>query len=386
MIFKKVITLFSFAICLISTNAYSQLDNQILSTELPIHAKDTNKLIFSFNSLNFLRNTEYFGPIEFGKTLFGYSLQPKLVYYPSSFVRIDIGGIFRKDFGTDEFTILAPTYSIKISKNGYSGIFGNYEGGMSHQFIEPLFNIDYAITKPLENGLQFKINKKRLFSDTWIDWQRMIYQGSPFKEEISAGTSNLITIFGADKKFKISIPLQGIVHHFGGQIDTARTAPLSTLVNLAGGLRFSVLFAENSFVKELRSDNYLVTFHDGSPKKIEPYEDGYGIYLNLLVRTKLLNVMASYWNGEYYMAPNGTQIYGSLNPVEPTVKSFREDSRQLLFFRVFYEKKLYQGLNLEVRYEPFYEFSRKTVDFSYSIYLRYNLDAKLAHIKRDFSE
>lgn len=386
MIFKKTAFFFSFTICLFSTNSFSQLDNKILSTELPINAKDTNKLMFSFNSLNFLRNTEYFGPIEFGKTLFGYSINPKLVYYPNQFVRIDIGGIFRKDFGTNEYKIAAPTYSIKISKNGYSGIFGNYEGGMSHQFIEPLFNIEYAITKPLENGLQFKINKQRVFSDTWIDWQRMIYQDSPFKEEISAGSSNLITVLGVDKKFKISIPLQGILHHFGGQIDTARTAPLATLVNLAGGLRFSLSFPENSFVKEVRSDNYLVTFHDGSPVKKQPYEDGYGIYLNLLLRTKFLNLMASYWNGADYIAANGTQIFESINPIEPTMKSYRENERQLLFVRLFYEKKLYKGLNLDVRYEPYYEFNRKVVDFSYSIYLRYNLDVKLAHIKPDFSE
>lgn len=386
MALKKLIILFPFAICLISTSGFSQLDNQILSTELPINAKDTNKLLFSFNSLNFLRNTEYFGPIEAGKTMFGYSLNPKLVYYPNSFVRIDFGGLFRKDYGNTEFKIVAPTYSIKISKNGYSAIFGNFEGGMSHQYIEPLFNIDYAITKPLENGLQFKINKKRVFSDTWIDWQRMIYIGSPFKEEISAGTSNVITILGADKKFKISIPLQGIVHHFGGQIDTLRSTPISTLVNLAGGLRFSFLFPENSFVKELRSDNYYVAYHNGSNIKVESYKDGYGIYLNLLLRTKLLNIMASYWNGIDYISPNGTQIFEAINPTDPTLWYYREPSRQLLFVRLFYEKKLYKGLNLEVRYEPFYEFNRKAVDFSYSIYLRYNLDVKLAHIKPNFAE
>ena len=309
--FKKITILFSFAICLITTNAFSQLDNQVLSTELPINAKDTNKLLFSFNSLNFLRNTEYFGPIEFGKTMFGYSLNPKLVYYPNSFIRIDIGGLFRKDYGNDEFKIIAPTYSIKISKNGYSGIFGNLEGGMSHQFIEPLFNIDYVITKPLENGLQFKVNKKLIFSDTWIDWQRMEYQWSPYKEEISAGTSDRFTILGADKKFQIAVPLQGMVHHFGGQIDSLRFAPLSTLINLAGGLRFSFLFSEGSFVKEVRSDNYYVTYHDASPKKVQAYKNGYGVYLNLLLRTKLVNVMASYWNGMEYIAPNGTQIFES---------------------------------------------------------------------------
>jgi hypothetical protein len=129
-----------------------------------------------------------------------------------------------------------------------------------------------------------------------------------------------------------------------------------------------------------------VTYHDESNRKVEAYKDGYGIYLNLLMRTKYINLMASYWNGMEYIAPNGSQIFGSTNPIEPTLSTYKEPSRQLLFLRLFYEKKIYKGLNLEVRYEPFYEFNRKAVDFSYSIYLRYNLNVKLASIKNNYTE
>ena len=373
-------------ICLNTINVFSQLDNKLLSNELTINTKDTNKLLFSFNSLNFLRNTEYFGDVEFGKTFFGYSLNPKLVYIPNSFVRIDLGGLFRKDFGNTEFKIVAPTFSVKISKNGYSGIFGNYEGGMTHQFIEPLFNIDFAISKPLENGLQLKIDKRRIWSDTWIDWQKMIYQDSPFKEEISAGTTNYITILGEDEKLKISIPLQAIVHHFGGQIDTTHTTPLSTEINTASGLRISYFFPEGSFLKELRSDNYYVTYYEESPKKRQLFTKGDGMYFNFTIRSKILSIMASYWNGHQYIAPNGTPIFQSINPIEPTRLTYKEPNRSLLFVRLFYEKQLYKGLNLDIRFEPFYEFNRKAIDFSYSIYLKYNLNVKLATIKPNFAD
>jgi hypothetical protein len=386
MSFRKISFAFIIIIAITTTTAFSQLDNKILSNELTINAKDSNKLFFSFNSLNFLRKTEYFGDIEFGKTMFGYSLNPKLVYYPNQYVRIDVGGLFRKDYGNDEFKIVAPTFSVKVSKNGFSGIFGNYEGGMTHQYIEPLFNIDYAITKPLENGLQLKISKKKVWSDTWIDWQKMIYQNSPFKEEISAGTSNVFTVLGADKKFRISIPLQAIIHHFGGQIDTTHSTPLSTTINTASGLRFSYFFSDGSFFKELRSDNYYVTYYEESPKKRQVYAGGDAIYLNLLLKTKHIGVMASYWSGDQYIAPNGTQIFESINRNEPTRSTYKEPQRQLLFLRLLYEKQLYKGLNMDVRFEPFYEFNRKAVDFSYSIYLKYNLNVKLATIKPNFND
>ena len=166
-----------------ASNSYAQLDNATLKFDLKMKDQDSNALFFSLNSLNYLRNTEYFGPIEAGKTLFGYHLNPRISYFPNSNLRLDFGGFFRKDFGNDKFNTISPVFSIKYSKKGYSAFFGNYEANMNHRLVEPLFNIEYAITKPLENGFQFKIDKKRIFSDTWVDWQKMIYTGSPFKEE-----------------------------------------------------------------------------------------------------------------------------------------------------------------------------------------------------------
>ena len=368
-----------------SINSWAQLENKSLSYDLPVNSADSNKLFFGLNTLNYLRNTEYFGPIEAGKTTFGYALNPKMIYYPNSYVRIDFGGFFRKDFGNDKFKIVSPTFSVKIAKNGYAVIFGNYESALSHRFIEPLFNIEYAITKPLESGFQFKINKKRLFSDTWVDWQKMIYNGSPFKEEINAGTTNIINVLGADKNFKTDLIYQAIVHHSGGQIDVLRTIPLTTMVNMASGLRFSYHFADSAFFKELRTDNYFVTYSESSSQIRNPYKNGHGLYFNVLLKTKLLNFMASYWKASRYVAINGTPLYQSVNTVDLGQSMVRLPQRELLFLRVFYEKDIAKDLKLDVRFEPFYEFNRKVVDFSYSVYLRYNFNVKLADVKPVFN-
>ena len=381
MFFNKKFYAYILIACFFSANVKAQLDNKIFAYDLPINGSDSNKLFFGLNTLNYLRNTEYFGPIESGKTTFGYFLNPKLTYYPTSLIRIDFGGFFRKDFGNDKFKMLTPTFSVKVSKNGYSAIFGNYEAAMCHRLIEPLFNVEYAITKPLENGFQFKIDKKRLFSDTWIDWQKMIYNASPFKEEIMAGTSNLFTVIGAENNFKTSIAYQAVIRHVGGQIDALRNTPLLTDVNMATGLRLSYHFEDSSFFKELRSDNYVVAYSESSSAPVNPYKNGSGMYFNLLLKTKLISLMASYWNAGNYVATNGTPIYQSINSVDFNQALARVPKRELLFLRFFYEKNLAKDLNLDVRFEPFYEFNRNTVDFSYSVYLRYNLNVKLANIK-----
>ena len=145
-----------------------------------------------------------------------------------------------------------------------------------------------------------------------------------------------------------------MVHHFGGQIDTLNSTPLSTEFNFAYGLRLSYEFVDSSFFKEIRSDNYFVTFSDQSHVKVLPYSSGEGVYLNLLLRTKLLNVMMSYWEGNQFISPNGTFIYQSSNSFQPGSVLAVERYRSLFFVRLIYEKELARNLLFNFRFEPFY--------------------------------
>src|SRR4029077_13242740 len=85
--------------------------------------EDTGKIMLDFWNANYERNTEYFGPITHGYTLFASSLNPQLAFVPNPHIML-IGGIFvRKDYGGqydssgilpahykgNAFTILSPT-------------------------------------------------------------------------------------------------------------------------------------------------------------------------------------------------------------------------------------------------------------------------------------
>lgn len=360
-----------------STMIFCQLENRIFISDLKIQGDDSSKLFLRINTLNFLRNTEYYNPIESGKTLFGYQLNPYLTFHPYSFARIDFGCFLRKDYGNDKFKIVVPVFSFKLSRQGYSVIFGNYEGAMNHRLIEPVFNVEYAITKPVESGFQFKIDKKRVWSDTWIDWQKMIYVASPFKEEIMAGNSSSFKLNDTSANFRSELLFQTVVRHAGGQIDGLRNTPSVTYMNAALGGRIVYQFAEPGFVNRLFFDAYFVHYSKSRDHLSIPFQQGKGVYLNAYLKTNRLSVMCSYWNGENFVALDGTPIFQSVNLTTLTALAITIPKRELLFLRLLYEKNLAKDLKIDLRFEPFYDIKAKKIDYSYSVYLRYHFGVQL---------
>ena len=364
---------FSFLILflILHLSTWAQLDNSHLGIQLPIDSQYNQELLFNFHNLDFMRNTEYFTPIERGETLFGYDVLPNLVYYPGPKLRITAGLFARKDFGNDQFSIIAPFYNVKYGANGISAEVGNLEGGVEHRLIEPFYDIDYVITKPLESGFQVKIDKPWLWSDTWINWERMIYDNSPFKEEITNGSSNYLRVYHSpNKKFSITIPIQFLMHHFGGQISTISvdTTPITSMYTGAVGLSFNKQFNGN-VISSLKSENYFVwsrTFTNPSLARF-PFGDGY--YLNLILKSRFhVSCILSYWNVNDFYSPKGTHIYMSQSDYLP---DFIEPKRDLLFLHFIYNREIMKNLFVNVRFEPYRSFDLNKGEFSYSVYFTY---------------
>lgn len=378
----KLPLLLAFALSL--SKSYSQVDSPALYDNINISPTDSSKLLFSFYNLNFLRNNEYFDKIATGYTFFGSQLNPKIAYVPNPFMRIEGGVFIRKDFGNPNFTTIAPTFTLKLQKNDYSFLFGNLEGALNHRLIEPLFNYERIITNRLENGLQFKIDKKSLWLDTWIDWEKQIYQNSPFQEHITAGLSSKLTLVetGNDLNLlKIKIPVQAIIFHKGGQIDVDSTDILS-LANTAAGLLLELdLSKRNGFIKSIVSDNYYVYYKDVSPAKHQAYISGNGTYFNLLINSRHnLNLMLSYWQGDYYIAPRGGYLYQSVSSIYGKI-NYTEDNRKLLMARIMYQKEILPNLFIDIRFEPYQDLNNHFLEFSYSAFASYKIDYSLGKKK-----
>lgn len=350
----------------------AQLNNKVFEDRFEIDTSRSKSLYTGIRTLGFFKNNEYSTDIADGFTLFGYQLNPYFSYYPAKNVRVDAGIYLQKDFGKSDFSEIAPFFTVKIKKNDFSLIFGNLEGSLNHRYIEPIYDFERVLNDRLENGLQGLWMTDKIFLDVWVNWETMIFRGDPFQEEISGGISFNHAVPLSDN-IKLNLPIQFLAYHKGGQIDTSPD-PLVTLINgaLGGGIYYKM--KNNTIIESLESENYFVFYADGSNTKLQVFEDGYGIYLNLSAQMKYnLNVMGSYWRGEEFIAVKGGQLYPSVS------SSFKnqgvvEQIREILILRFLHDWHILDNLTFSTRIEPYYDFRNDLLEFSHGFYLNYHPD------------
>ena len=354
-----------------TTHSMGQLNNSFFEDK-PISQIDTlKKLTVKVNVLSFLKNNEYFNPLVDGYTLFGQLIAPNITYQASSTVQISAGGFFRKDFGNSGFYQISPTFTINYKKNGINLLFGNLDGHLNHKLIEPLFNFERVMTNQLEHGIQLKTNKKRLVTDTWIDWQSMIYKGSDFQEEIWGGSS---LSFRLSEKRDNQIIGQFTAKHKGGQINIG-TAPIQTTLNMAIGVQLALFKNNQTFLRELNCSQFFTAFTSDNPKW-PTQNNGYGILSSVNAKTKWVDLTLNYWKSNKYISPIGGDLYQSVstNFLQPNTS---EVNREILIFRIMKELKMDENLSFLLRIEPYFNLKSSEMEHSESIFLRYTFAKKI---------
>lgn len=358
-------------------SVHAQLDNHFLSDKISLNTTDSNTWGVSVSNFNYLRNTEYFNAIESGRTLFGYQLHPQMYVQPYARVKLLAGIFVQSDFGaTPTINKVLPTFTIKfLSKSQTESFtFGTLEGALAHRLIEPLWDINSAIERRIENGAQFKSERNKLFVDAWINWERFIERGSPFKEQFAAGLNFTPTLFKSPIGFFINTPLQATAFHRGGQIDTD-TSNMVMQVNAALGLQLGNQQANNKW--KWQTEVYYTHYQENSNSGYFPYRNGSGLFANAAITRNHFTLMGSYWQGNQWMAPRGTVLYQSVSVDKPGVV---QANRQLVFVRLLYAKELRNNLTLSARVEPVYDTRAALLDFSYSLYLVFRLDKQLGKL------
>lgn len=332
---------------------------------MSVEEADSGRLYAGVNALGFFKNNEYVRTIIDGYTLFGYQFQPFLSYHVSKNVRIDAGGYFQKDFGNSKFSTTAPIFSIKWRKKEYSVIFGNLESSLNHRLIEPLYDFERVLTNRLETGVQLQYNREDFFVDVWIDWQYMQYWQDPRQEQLAGGLSLQKRILKLNGGGSLSIPVQVIGRHQGGQLDVAGL-PIQTIMNTATGLVWTQ--PSQGWAKQYTFSAYYV-FDKDITKTRQAYLDGDSFYLNGTVSTKFgLDIMASYWQGREFMSFQGGKTYQAVSYFDPTRI---QPSPQLMILRFLYDYKITDNLYLTLRYEPYYDMAFKSFQYSYGLYVNY---------------
>jgi len=364
-----------FLTVLSAASAYGQLNNRVFEDRMAIEPADSGKLFLGVNALGYFKNNEYKRTIIEGYTLFGYQFQPFLSYNVLPNLRIDAGAFLQKDFGNDSYSTAAPIFSIKWSKKDFAVIFGNLEGSLNHRLVEPLYDFERVLNHRLETGVQLLIQRDGFFADAWFDWRYMQYWNDPKQEEFVGGLSLQKRVLKWSSG-ELEIPLQVVARHQGGQLDMSGL-PVQTVVNTAAGLLITQ--RSEGFLKEYKLSGYYLYDKDLNNTR-QPYLDGDGIYFNGSVKTNFgLEVMASYWRGREFLSIQGGQVYPSVSPQDGVTL---QPSPNLMIMRFLYNYKVSDELTLSLRYEPYYDLSFETFQYSYGFYLNYRARYFLATPRR----
>lgn len=363
----------------ISLAAKAQFNNETLYNRIRPADSLSKELHFNFYNFNYVRNYEYYNKFHDGYTLYGTQLEPQLVYYANPNLAITAGAYIRKDFGDDGIYEAKPLFNIKYSKKDLTLVFGSLEGNIQHGYIEPLYNFEGKITRPVEYGTQLLIDKEKFKLDTWIAWQEMIYLGDAKKEEIIGGLASETDLLNGDG-WKLSLPIQFYAYHQGGQIDVVEGVSVSTLFNGAAGFKLHKKLDGN--INEVFTDNYLAVYKDFSSTKVRAFDNGTGLWLNAGVNSKWGSLVASYWKGNNFITIRGMPLYQSVSTTLNNA-GFTQSKRNILAVRYAYQKELLPKLYLDVRFEPHFDLDNadKQLQFNHSFFLTYKESFRLFKAK-----
>ncbi len=363
----------------------AQVDYPTFKNITIIDPDDSQKLTFNFYNLNYLNNTEWFGNIPLSGTLFGYQIIPELEYQVSPKLIIKGGIYLQKEFGRKEYTTIAPTFSVKYRAKHSTYIIGNLEGNINHGFIEPIYDYKLIINERLENGFQFKVDTKPYTHDLYINWRRAIHLGDNFKEEFDIGYSARLNVLN-NKKFDLSVPIQMLYSHKGGQIDSLHT-PLQSLVNFATGASVTYNFDRKLF-KKIVFENYYVNYKDISGEKKQAFNEGNGFLSHLLFGFKNVGIDLRYWNGSGYIGPRGMALFQSVSEKYPGLV---EKHRELIIASFIFDKEIFKNVNFDFRFIPYKDIlegssSGTGLEYSYEMYLKYKLKLNLIRVRNSLKD
>ena len=348
----------------LSTFSYGQWDNSYFDIE----RQDTSVGLVQlhFESLGYFRNSEYKSRIDQGRTLFGYQFWPELSYQASDKVQVSLGLFVQQDFGADEAFLKRPTFSFQYNNKGHFLRFGTLMGTMQHQLVEPLFDPERIIENRLENGFQYKRNGSKLDGELWVDWHKMIYQNSPFREEFTTGIRIEPKKHFGSGRHTISLPMTAISFHKGGEIDTSHMPTISNF-NFDYALRYRYRKTKG-FIDSIDIQMHALYYEDISTVP-ENYIDGLAQYASIGVYAKGFGLMLNSYDAHQFHNPMGDVVFRSVSARNST---YVFDYRKIAMVRAQWQKELGPNFNFLIRANFMRNLNQNANDVIAEFYFRWN--------------
>lgn len=345
------------------------------------------KLSFNFKSLSFVKNNEYFNPIEAsglritsslpwpadksqwieGYTLTGFFIQPELIYKPSQKISIRGGVHLLKYPGLKRFSSIRPVFSASLELSPRTTItIGSLDGSDKHLMFDPHFNKERIYNSYLEDGFQLRTINDHFFNDTWLNWENYIFKGDTTREVFTFGESFRYSSPKIADAFQIEVPVQIQFKHFGGQISDY-LEHVTTFFNMAAGLRINISIAQNTYgtagFEYLRFINNVIPGHPG-----DIISNGNADWFGFHYDYRIFSFTSSYWRGHDFYAPDGNGIYMNV---------FDFDSDYVIHNRKVFTNSLFitflPGDYMELKFgiDTYYDVRYKRMDHAITLHLNF---------------
>ena len=292
---------------LVILNVTGQNEYHFFRNYEPFKPDSTGKFYFAVDNVSFFKNNENKLERSADYTITGTFLRPKAVYYADPKLRMELGGHVLKYNGRDDYANLSPWFNVHYQPTGKIAlILGNLDADQGHLLPEQLYNQERFYTAKPETGLQAKYTGDRFSTDLWIDWQKMILPGDPYKERFVFGARSNLFIF-KNREASLSFPFTFYGLHEGGTIGTAAGLAKS-FITITPGLVFKKTLPGKLFTDlEFNTSFSLSTY----PKDnvIFNQANGWGFYANGTINSTYGGLSAAFWHGHLFYTPQGTPIF-----------------------------------------------------------------------------
>ena len=233
---------------------------RMAASEIPLDSSATGKLHFALDNISFFKDNEFDGEQAKGYSLPGLWVQPKLLWQPFPFIRLEAGchaliynGANKypcyvyHDIGTWKggqyqrgFHIL-PFFRAQAHLKNLTFVLGDIYGGANHRVMEPLMNPEINLTQDPEMGFQLLLDLPRYKLDAWINWQSYIFEEDDHQEAFTVGIHQKVSLnsslpsYGEGSGVGLYIPIDILIQHRGGEQDVTDLG-VQTITNGALGM------------------------------------------------------------------------------------------------------------------------------------------------------
>lgn len=324
-----------------------------------------HQLLLHLANINFVKNNEYKNKFAWGHTLIGYGIQPSLMYYAGDRLRLRAGLFLQQYSGLNYYSEVRPVLSahLRVSPS-FDLIMGTLKGHVHHDVIEPLFDTERQYTRPVENGIQFLIDRPWLDMDVWVDWEQFVQEGDDFPEWFTAGMStSLQPNDTTGRLWQLNIPLNMMAVHRGGEVSNYPER-VQTSMNLAAGIVLNRKL--EGTLNEAGVFAYAMNYSNLNDAGQLGVNSGYALYGGITANTRRTNLMAGYFYGHDFVALRGGGIFQSVSPIRDNVYI---STRQLVTMKIGYNRVFLKKIKFSFLFEGYYDIPDARFDFAPGIQL-----------------